>query len=322
MFLTDVGRRRLTARSTIGFLAVTLVAMFPAAGGAAPITFFSSSTSSIGSDTTGSSQSAPYFQRTLDATGSPTGTSVSQLLPEGLAEASSSADLLTGALTGYTKVDAAGLPLANALDAFSRADIGDSFRTYQGSSPFTWSSSTATFEFDVSGSINLAGAVNGSGFGLFIFQPGALDPYARWLNGENTFSQWSSQVIQNFDYVLGPGPLFPGSTRVSSFPTTVTASFTPGTDFDWAIYFYTNAHLSFPALGNGANFGVVDFAHTIGYSYAGPAGTTTYSASGLTPGTSPLNQVPAPVPEPGSMLLLGSGLVGLVASHRRRRRRA
>ena len=66
---------------------------------------------------------------------------------------------------------------------------------------------------------------------------------------------------------------------VVTYPATINFTFAPGSDFDWAIVLELTTNAS-----NGSK-ALADFANTIGVSYAGPAGTTTLSASSVFPGT-------------------------------------
>jgi hypothetical protein len=72
-------------------------------------------------------------------------------------------------------------------------------------------------------------------------------------------------------------------------PTNVRLDFTPGGDFDWIASLTTNAFLDASLQNVGA---ALDFSNSAVSSYQGPAGTTTYSASGLFPTTQPLGDAP------------------------------
>ena len=75
------------------------------------------------------------------------------------------------------------------------------------------------------------------------------------------------------------------------------ASFNPNGDFDWIIYSYSAATLT---AGRAGDIASADFYNTIQASYIAPSGATTYSASGVFPGTLAL---PLAVPEPEGVLL-------------------
>jgi hypothetical protein len=280
---------------------------------AEPITYFTSSLTNFYSDSLGLNSIEQDFR--VDGSASAVSNSIS--VSEGTASASSSANLSTGQLKGFSTADGNPSPAFSTLYADSRSDYGDSFRAFSGDAPFTWAGATATFTLDVTGLVSLVGgAENGTGLGLLIFEAGTLDSYARWISGEDTYNEWSPRVIDRVDYVLGPGTVFPGTTQVSTFPATLSATFTPGADFDWAMYLITDIYMS---NNLGAKSGTADFANTIGVSYTGPDGAVTRSASGLFPGTVPFDP-PAPVgvPEPGTLVLAAFGFVAVLGRNRRK----
>jgi hypothetical protein len=70
--------------------------------------------------------------------------------------------------------------------------------------------------------------------------------------------------------------------------------------------------------GEGANTGRYDIAHTVRFRMILPEGVVGHSASGLFPFYSENDPVGHDTPEPGVMLLLGSGLLSLVVYGRSR----
>jgi hypothetical protein len=283
---------------------------------AEPVTTFTNSFTNFFSN----SSDGNHLEFDYHPDGSATSSASSLSAFEGYAEGSASADLATGQLKSYSYADGSNSAgLNKTLYAQTNATFGDSFRSYAGDAPFTWSGETASFTFDISGLVQLAGgAENQAGFGLYIFNPGTLDLYAQWTNGADTYDQWSANVLYNFNYVLGPGDTFPDTTgQLLSFPASVTASFTPGSDFDWAIWITTGIFLQGTLLDQ---YGIADFSHTIGVSYLAPEGVTTYSASGLFPDTVALTDAPAvKVPEPTTLPLLALSLLGAAFAFRRRK---
>lgn len=192
--------------------------------------------------------------------------------------------------------------------AFSRADFGDSFRAYSGSNAFQWTSSTeVTFSIDLSGFVSNGSGVNdraNANFFIQIFKPGTLDSYAQWLLNDATYpSDLASNTIVSQDYNLG-GTVYSWQ-QVISVPTVVDFTFAPGGDFDWA------AGLVMDTAVSQTGTSTADFFSTASFSYQGPTGATTYSASGLFPGTLDLSTVQQPIPEATTFGLFGLGLSGL-----------
>jgi hypothetical protein len=298
-----IGRGAILLAAATGFCTV--------AAHANPITHFTYSSSFVQAESTGFSTGPDYMQKQLVSNGGFVSTGRSLDAPEGTAAAGSSANLASGELKALAETTASGD--GGYFSAFARADFGDSFRTYAGNSPFTWASDTeASFSFDLTGLVDLNGADNGSQFGLTILAPGALDAYARWLGGENTFAEWNSQVITSFFYGLGPGVVAQSwmTGVVTDYPDSVSASFTPGSDFDWVLTLISNVGIngSFTVVDA---YGLTDFSNTLHLAYSGPDNTTTYSGSGLFPSTLALAAAPTAIPEPASALLFLAGLGAL-----------
>ncbi len=93
---------------------------------------------------------------------------------------------------------------------------------------------------------------------------------------------------------------------------TLFALFQPNGDFDWNISLSTSARVNndFETVSN-------DYSHTAHVSYYAPEGSTTYSDSGVFPGT--LAGLPSTVPEPASWALVLCGLAGLATWRKARR---
>ncbi|BCT68046.1 PEP-CTERM sorting domain-containing protein [Nitrosospira sp. NRS527] len=292
---------------------------------AVPITSFNTSVSFVQGastvDSTGYSKDAQFYDSMIDKNGNFAATDRSLYAPEGIAIAHSSSNPSTGELKAFSEITAG--DNRGFIAAFSRADIGDSFRAFEGKSPFSWNSTTeASFTFDISGLVDKdLNAYHDSEFGLTILAPGALDAYARWMESDTSeemnayYEIWSQQIITELFYQLSPSMSnpYPGYIgELTSYPATVSASFTPGSDFDWVLtltsYVYT--------FGPTNTHAIADFSNTLIASYTGPENTTTYSGSGIFPNTLPLSAAAVAVPEPSSGLLILMGMGALIATRR------
>jgi hypothetical protein len=294
----------------------------------AETTYFSSAQTLVQAASEGCSTAAcvkqdPYYQLSFDPGGGPVSASRTYTFDEGTATATASGDLSTGAMKAYADVEADRALGAGSLAAQARVDIGDSFRAVSGDSPFTWTADDqASFTFDVSGVVDMMGASSDSAIVLTILAPGTLDAYARWAGGDDSaYYEWGPQTIADFTYSLGPGTTdYPWiDATATSYPTSFTATFNPGGDFDWVMTLNLDPYLGYPAGADA--YGRLDFSHTVLASYQGPQGATTLSASGLFPGTVALDGGAGAVPEPAAwaLMLMGFGAAGAVLRASRRR---
>lgn len=293
-----------------------------------PVTHFSSSNSAVyGKATNGTLDtldSNADFKANGLANGGPASSAAAANSAWGTASNAASTDLSTGKLS-----------LRNSLESFENgnlrsevfASMGDSFRASSGSggySPFAWSGTdTASFSFDISGLYDAQNTADTMYFSLSILKAGALDEYAGYAQGGSLPNTWFDEnELQSFSYALGAmdpaqAPYF--TDFLTEFPSTLTASFTPGGDFDWAINFYALSDYSLSEADPSQEaYSVFDFSHTIVASYQGPQGSTTYSASGAFPGTQSLGPISA-VPEPATwaIMITGFGLAGVALRRRK-----
>ena len=316
------------ARGWTSCVVFTALILFAVTTFAAPITHFSrarvltyDSTVDVVSEIL-LNENPLYVQTSSSTTGGTAATTNTFTGANGTASGQSEASLENGTLKA--KAEATSLQNTGPFDVnantFVRSDFGDSFRTFEGGGPFTWTNSTeATFSIDFSGTAYTGSGVNDRadvGFFISILKPGFLDGYAQWLINDDSFpSDLSANTIASQDYHLA-GQLFSFQLPAGPLPTTIDFTFTPGGDFDW--YAGITVDTAASLLGTSA----ADFFNTAALSYSGPQGTTTYSASGLFPGTMDLADLDsaAPIPEPGTLLLLGMGMAGLVFFRRKKQR--
>jgi hypothetical protein len=206
----------------------------------------------------------------------------------------------------------------------TNVSFGDGFTTTSaGGAPFIWSSSTeATFNLQLDGSYSSLFTQNPTGPSsqggafvvLMLYQRGTLNSndllgsnlseYFLWEIGDPTTLSYTNPITHERT------PL-----TVTDFygdvPSTLSATFAPGGDFDWALLIGVSGQVM-----NEGDFFNANLADTVKLSYVAPEGTITTSDSGIFPGT----VSSSPVPEPTSLLLLGSGL-GMIGFAARRKRK-
>jgi hypothetical protein len=229
------------------------------------------------------------------------------------------ADLASGTLRSRTTANIT-QPESNAY-VQSNAYFADGFRTANpNGSPFNWGpSASGRFTLDLSGSIASAPSLQTMNAGAFvilsILQPGTLDPDGRLAGVPEVLNYYywqlgnSSLPLTACDYVGNCTPLVP-TAYFASFPQRIVQDITPGSDFDWLLLIG-----SYGQPGNATGFFDLDFSNTLTATYEGPAGTTTFSQSGVFAGTTPLVST---VPEPATVAMVAAGLLGVLGARRRR----
>lgn len=282
---------------------LTLLSLVAAAGwaDAGPVSFLAGASAQTDAGFTSS-----FAQQTSAARSSQynLGTSIFE-------KANSAANLATGQLKVRAENVATGSDQGQV--AVATSFIADSFRHTTGTNPFNWTSTTeASFNVHIDGSTSLnpgPGDVFNLGYiALIVYKPGTLT---------DTLAFCDSTVITAFFWSVGaqaPSANPCGGSFVGHLEGTVdeelTASFMPGGDFDWAFGMRVggafNANVGGPSSGRWLD----DFGSTATLTYAGPAGATVTSGSGVFPGTV------AAIPEPGTLALVGLGALGLILRRR------
>lgn len=222
-----------------------------------------------------------------------------------------SADLATGQLKMRAFAEVGDGSVAPSMQA--NAIFGDGFRAMTpGNQPFTWDgSSRARFTLNLDGMLDSSRPLGGNSINadafviLSILNKNTLDPNQPLINGP-TAQKYFFWNIGNPDAEIyytdqvGNHQLLTPTAHFSGIPSTLTADFTPGGDFDWVLLFGASGQIGQP----GDRFDL-DLSHTLTLSYAGPQGSVTNSIS---------NQfvnfnapVPA-VPEPQTWLMMVGGL--------------
>lgn len=229
------------------------------------------------------------------------------------------ADLATGTLRSRTTANIT-QPGSNAY-VQSNAYFADGFRTANpNGSPFNWGpTASGRFTLDLSGSIASSPSLQTMNAGAFvilsILQPGTLDPNGRLAAVPEVlrYYYWqlgnSNLLLNACDYLGSCAPLFP-TAYLASFPQRIVQDITPGSDFDWLLLIG-----SYGQPGNATGSFDLDFSNTLRATYEGPAGTTTFSQSGVFAGTTPLVST---VPEPATVVMVAAGLLGVLGARRRR----
>jgi hypothetical protein len=274
----------------------------------------------------------PYVKNDVQQTGTPpalatTTQTVSSPSTWGSTSGSASANLATAVLGGAASATYTGSGSPEVY-AQTNASFGDGFRTTTTSGqPFTWTptNGTAQFNFTVDGSLTASpeslDATNGGAFILLqLYQPGTLNPnnaYGIQPNDIGTpYLFLLGNPSQNLEFCDQAGDpdsceiLTPTASYTDLSQTiNITQTINPGGDFDWLVLLGADGSLNVPGSFN------FDFSHTVTVGYQGPAGTTTTSVSGEFDNFASTS----PVPEPGTLLLLGSGAFGLLTRRNRRK---
>ena len=191
-----------------------------------------------------------FVQTQNSSPASPAISSYSQSGSWGSVSGYASADLATGQLrlaTSITNADGSASPYMQ-----TNAWFGDGFTTTNANgSPFIWNASTATFNMNLSGSLASTDgfAHDGAFVVLAILNRGTLDPskpligspdsiqYFLWDIGNPNFQIYYTDPQHN----TVPLAITEGYT---SIPSTLSATFAPGGDFDWALLLGASGQLA------------------------------------------------------------------------------
>ncbi len=230
----------------------------------------------------------------------------------------------------------------------SQVRFADSFTTYSNNAPFLWTAGdTVQFGMSVTGISDVPaglpdpvdyspGQTKNNVFAFLsfqAFQPGGLS-LLRELEtfdfGTRTYAEYTalnaqfvaSRIANEYWYfgsAVTPYDIDPAHILAvdAVTPTKVFATFNPNGDFDWVLSLETLVQLD----ASQQNVSVdLNFANSVETAYEGPAGTTTYSASGLFPNTLRQGQTPGnAVPEPltAALGIFGVGAAVMAATRRR-----
>lgn len=284
----------------------------------------------------GAPSGTPLYNTTTGATA--TASISSNVSYNGQEEAYSQANLSAGTLRARSG------GTADQINARAGAQFGDTFGAIDAATgrPYSWQAGdNVTFSFSVTGSVQstLPAAemaakdkdfMSRVWFNFYAYKPGYFERQAR-LDALFNAPEWdyaeinrlsaeidALQIARSFvrlgqeysPYYDASG--LPYTAFSADTPTVVSTSFAPGGSFEWiALLDVSTRFAADTPLGYRPTF-AIDFSHTVGASFSGPAGTVTASASGLFPET----VVMQAVPEPASWALWSAALVLAVARRR------